>query len=71
MKNRKHKKQKKMPNTVELDITSVDVDVNPTNDVQTITLVMTYLGQADLAAQIIQGERLVIEIPSHAPPPTP
>jgi hypothetical protein len=52
-----------------LDIRSVDVDVNPTNDVQTVTLVLTYSGQANMAEQIIQGEQLVIEIPSHAPPP--
>lgn len=52
-----------------LDITSVDVDTNPANDMQTVTLVMTYNGAVNMSEQIIQGEQLTIEIPSSAPPP--
>jgi len=54
---------------ITLDISSVSVEIDPTNDVQTVTLVMTYSGEESLEEQIIQGEQLVIEIPSHAPPP--
>jgi len=52
-----------------LNIDSVNVETNPTTDVQTVTLVMTYSGAENLEEQIIQGEQLTIEIPSHAPPP--
>lgn len=58
-----------MATKITLDIDSVSVDTNPANDVQTVTLVMTYRGNEDLEEQIIQGEQLDIEIPSHAPPP--
>ena len=52
-----------------LNIDSVSVETNPANDVQTVTLVMTYTGTENLEEQIIQGEQLTIELPSHAPPP--
>lgn len=54
---------------IDLEISSVDVVTNPQNDVQTVTLVMTYSGQANLEEEILQGELLTVEIPSHAPPP--
>lgn len=58
-----------MGQRIDLNIESVDVVTNPANDVQTITLVMTYNGAENLEEEILQGELLTIEIPSHAPPP--
>lgn len=64
-------KNSKMATKIDLDIESVSVETNPANDVQTVTLVMTYSGSENLESQIVQGEQLTIEIPSHAPPPEP
>lgn len=57
-----------MANKITLDIDSVDV-TNPGGVEQTVTLVMRYSGEENLAEEIIEGEQLAIEIPSHAPPP--
>lgn len=62
-----------MPQEIELEITSVDikVDEETQDDVQVVTLELRYNGSVDLSGQIVQGELLSIEIPSHAPPPQP
>jgi hypothetical protein len=60
-----------MPTKIELVIEDVDIAVDPNSptDEQIVTLTLRYSGSQNLAGQIVQGELLDIEVPSHAPPP--
>lgn len=57
-----------MAQIIELLVDSVSV-VQPEENLQIVTLTLSYRGQVDLQNQIVEDEELSIEIPSHAPPP--
>lgn len=63
-------KNKKMPTTISPVIEAASVDVKENGD-QIVTLQLRYTGQQDLSQQFTVDDELNIEIPSHAPPPTP
>lgn len=54
--------------TVDLDSVSVS---SPGGVEQVLTITARYTGEENLSQVIQEGEQLVIEIPSHAPPPEP
>lgn len=58
-----------MPQDLEFTVDEVTKHDNTPLGVQTYTLIVSYRGEVDLTDQIVQGENLSIEIPSHAPPP--
>lgn len=59
-----------MPTTISPVIESVSVDLKENGD-QIVTLQLKYTGTEDLSDKFTQDDELNIEIPSHAPPPTP
>lgn len=74
---RKRIKPKNMPQTISPVVTSVNIQEDTNIPVPNgkhayrITLELLYIGTVDPTNQINQDEELNIEIPSHAPPPTP
>lgn len=61
-----------MPTPIETEVLDVSVEFDPPNsDIQIITLKLKYTGQQEVEGQIEAGKLLDIELPSHAPPPTP
>lgn len=59
-----------MPNIISPVIESVSVDLKENGD-QIVTLELKYTGEEDLSDKFTVSDELSIEIPSHAPPPTP
>lgn len=59
-----------MPTTISPVIEEVSVGVKEGGD-QIITLQLRYTGPEDLSDKFTINDELNIEIPSHAPPPTP
>lgn len=57
-----------MPQTIEVEVNSIEIDPTALGPGVYI-LKVTYSGEENLTEEIIQGELLSIEIPSHAPPP--
>lgn len=58
-----------MPQVLEFEVLEVSLDDTSSFGNQIYNIQVAYRGNVDLSGQILQGDNLSIEIPSHAPPP--